>query len=245
MKTIILQICLCFLIFVSSNAQNKLTFEKSTFWDKKICLEIPLTTENSPNYAFYSKVWKVNLINDTLGQVFDEIEFGASYSLVIFNNKLKNQVNIGFGNGNYLSGSGSFLIFENFALGLQMQYDFSNSFHNLLNIGANFQLRSSSGIRPLMDFYRLEYQIKYSINNSISFGFLYDQVIFSEKKSNYRTTYSKHLWFGVLIEFSAISRNLITQVAGGADLIDYIDSGINDENKKIKEFAKILIKYSF
>lgn len=244
MKKVLYLIILAVYSYSNSIAQNLLTFEQNPITNNTYTLDLNLYKDESLAINHYIKLWDMGEPQDTLGKIYKYIELGGSTNLSLIQDILTTKVHLGFGNGNYHSGGGNFAIFENAFFGLDLGYKITSDINVNLGGYASIHLRNGKGKRALIDKYLWNYTMNYKISKVLKAGLMFEQYVLTETKPYIKITYSKYVWAGPTITLNLLQNRLQIHSSIGVDLIDYIDTGIKDADKEIKEFYRLKIEYS-
>ncbi len=245
MRKLINIIALLLLFYSYSTAEIVFSFEHNPIINNTYSLNIELFEDDGFAIDHFVKLWEVEGTTDTLGKIYNHIDLGASLNFFLPKDKFSSKLSLGFGNGNYHSGGGDFYVLENAFAGFDMDYNFSSKLNLVLGGFACIHLRSGNGNRPLIDRYLWNFNMNYRISKVLQLGLLFEQYILTETKPNYKISYSKYVWAGPTFTLNLLQNRLKLQSSLGIDFIDYIDTGVKSSEKKLKEFYKIKIYFSF
>lgn len=245
MKTTLYLFLLAMFTYSDIDAQDLFTFEQNQITNNTFALDLNLYKSEGYTINHYIKLWDMGEPKDTLGKMYKYIEFGGSSNLYLIQDILTTKLYFGFGNGNYHSGGGNFYVFENVLLGLDLDYKLASKFNLTISGYSSIHLRDGKGKRALVDRYLWNYTMNYIVSKVLQAGIMFEQYILTETKPYIKITYSKYVWAGPTITLNLLQNKLKFQSSIGVDLIDYIDTGIKDSDKEIKEFYKMKIEYSF
>lgn len=245
MNKVIYFLVFSFIFNSKISAQNLFTFEQNPITNNTFTLGLNLYEDNNFAINHYIKLWDLSEPKDTLGKMYKYLELGGATSISLFKDVLTTEFQIGFGNGNYHSGGGNFYVFENIFFGIDLNYNLPSKINIALNGYASIHLRDGKGKRALVDRYLWNYTMNYQLTKILQTGLMLEQYILTETKPYIKITYSNYIWVGPTLTLHLLQNRLKFQSSLGVDLIDYIDTGIKDADKEIKEFYKMKIEYSF
>lgn len=244
MKKLVISAFFFMILIHKSISQNFITFENNPILNKIYTIDLELYNDSSMQISHFVKLWEIDF-QDSLGKYHNHIDLGGSILLPLFKNKLPTKLSLGFGNGNYHSGGGVYRVMENVSFGMDVNYSLMRDINLNLMLYGSIHTFKGNGKRALIDRYLWNYSIIYRLSKILDLGLIFEQYFVTETKPHIKITYSKYLWVGPTATFNLFSDRLNIQSSLGADFIDYIDTGVAESQKEIKEFYKFKIQYSF
>jgi hypothetical protein len=185
----------------------------------------------------YAEYWFQNAYKDTAVFIYPGLELGLGIQFKLFSEKLLIQPSLGIYNGNSFSGSRRFILVDAIVPMLKMDYQISPIFNFNFSARAWLQGREIDLNRATFDDIEINVKTNYSINKSYSLGLFFNQLIVNQKYNNKSILYTSLFVFGPSVILK--TDNLSLFIGLGADLVDYIDTGLSSDNRTIKEFYKI------
>lgn len=244
MKKVII-IIVCTIVFaMNSRSQNLFKYEHNQVTNNTYSLDLNLLEDRILKLNHYVVLWDMGEPKDTLGVLYKYIELGCSANIELLKNSLNTGLNFGFGNGNYHSGGGDFLLFESISFGADFYYKLATKMNLQLKGNATIHIRNGEGMRSLIDRYLWNLSVYYSLTNKIDLGLMYEQYVLTQEGYYGKNTFSKYLWLAPIFSVKLLENKIRIQSSLGIDLIDYIDTWVKESDKEVREFYKLELEYS-
>lgn len=241
---LIFTIIICFgnlNIFAQNNDVNsilELNQNPAFGFSPSIKLEYPLT--NDIVLVPYAEFWFQNAYKDTAIYIYPGTEFGIGARFSFMGDKMNLLTSLGIYNGNSFSGGRNFLLMDAFVPKIEFDFKATNEINLSLFTRAWIQSRKVNTYRATFDDMEIIAKVDYSMNKHFSLGLFFNQLIVNQKYNNNNVFYTTFFVFGPSVTLNTKSVSLF--IGLGADLSDYMDSGVQSADKTIKEYYRVNAK---
>jgi hypothetical protein len=205
-------------------------------------LELTYPISESISLKPYVEYWVNNAYSDTIGYIFPGLEFGLGVNFNLFENKMNLLTSLGIYSGNSYSGGGRFIIFDAIVPMIQMDYLITNQLKAHLKGRAWIQGRLISYKRYTYDDFELDGKLDYKLNEKFDAGLFYSQYVVNKKNQLNSTSSLYTAMVAIGPTFTFKTEKLKMQVGYGADLIDYIYTGVAASDRVVKDYYLVQLE---
>ncbi len=190
-------------------------------------------------FTYYGVFWTQDLLGGNQGGLNLPVELGIGIDYSLFDGIVSINPVIGVGHGNYQSGGGRPVIFDDIVPAIFVILSSRKSTYEFGSVNW-LSLRKESNTEPLRNQFENYLITNHQLTKLFSYGLYIDLFSTSDKyPSGKIESEISALWIGPSFSFTSnSSANLWFSL--GADLVDYAKK-IN--NPKIKDFYKLVLKF--
>lgn len=257
-KYLLALIALCCIPFTSSAEEAKEPETPTSF---------VFSVAQDPAFGFYPSIWGSIGINDKTALTFYGVywtspttgnnlsaqtigldlltEFGVGVNFTMMDGALNINPSIGLANGRYQSGANRPVVGDNIVPNVTVSYASGNL---SLTAGAIAWLAFRNEGPAKINMFDYNISPMYQLTKHFSAGLYADLLMFEYKNTDptlddARGSYPYYMWLGPSMKFTI--KNVTTTFSFGADLVDYLNSHVATDDKKVKDFYKLSTSIAF
>ncbi|OGU57653.1 MAG: hypothetical protein A2X64_06080 [Ignavibacteria bacterium GWF2_33_9] len=228
----------------TTESSVKISFDQNPIFGFAPSIELNYPITNNIDFVPYVQYWGNLADNDTIGYTYPGMEFGLGLNFKLIDQNLNILTSLGIFSGNSYSGGGRFVIFDAIVPIIKANYKINDKLSADIFARAWLQGRTVSNRRYAFDDGEINVFLNYKINQKFDLGFFYFQYLVNKKNQIENTSnfYTGTVAIGPTFTFN--SKNLKLMVGYGVDIVDYLYTNIDDENKVLKDFYTIKANFN-